>query len=254
MWETDFSSPRPTTCRRGHPPSAARTGLGLPPAPSPRGAGGPGESRPDDQERLEMSAGQAIGREVTVALLGTGRVGRPVAERLLAAGYDLRVWNRTAARAAPLVLAGARVAPFPARAAEGADVLITLLPHAQALMTCMRGTQGALASLPFGATWIQMGDMGIAESVRLRQLALGHRVRYVDAPFVGAAAAAAAGRLMVMASGSGSARLAATPVLDAIASQTLWVDHPGGGALLKQALGAWAGSVAEGSAEQAVLS
>jgi 3-hydroxyisobutyrate dehydrogenase len=189
----------------------------------------------------------------TVALLGTGRIGRPVARRLLNAGFAVRVWNRTAARAAPLLLEGAHVTPYPARAAEGADVLLTLLPDTPALLTSVRGKQGALASLPFGAVWLQMADLAIPDSIRLRQLALGHRVRYVDAPFVGSEAAAGDGRLMVMASGSGSVRLAAAPVLDAIARQTLWVDHPGGGSLLKQALGAWAGSVMDGSAEQDVL-
>src|SRR3954463_13276349 len=94
----------------------------------------------------------------TVAVLGTGRIGRPVAARLLAAGFAVRVWNRTVSRAAPLVLDGAYVAAFPARAAEGADVLITLLPEA-ALQAATSGRQGALASLPFGSVWLQMGDI-----------------------------------------------------------------------------------------------
>src|SRR3954469_14424357 len=131
-----------------------------------------------------MDPRQPDARSATVALLGTGRIGRPVAERLLAAGFRVRVWNRSVARAAPLVLDGAYVAPFPARAAEGADVLLTLLPDSSALMAATRGPQGALAALPFGAVWIQMGDLGIQESARLRQLALGYRARYVDAPFM----------------------------------------------------------------------
>ena len=189
-------------------------------------------------------------RGATVALLGTGRVGRPIAERLLAAGFRVRVWNRSVARAAPLVLAGAYVAPFPARAAEGADVLITLLPDANAVLTATRGRQGALAALPFGAVWLQMGDVGIEESARLRQVALGHRARYVDAPFLGSPAEARDGRLMVLASGAGSARASAEPVFDAIAQRTLWVNNSGGGPWLKHALHTWAGSLPEGSTEQ----
>jgi 3-hydroxyisobutyrate dehydrogenase len=192
-------------------------------------------------------------RRATVALLGTGRIGRPVAERLLAAGFAVRVWNRTVARAAPLVLGGAYVAPFPARAAEGADVLLTLMPDADALLAATRGPQGALASLPFGALWLQMGDIGIDQSARLRQMALGHSARYVDAPFLGSPAEARDGRLMVLASGAGSARASAAPVLDAIARQTLWVGRSGGGPWVKHALVAWAGSLPEGSAEQAAL-
>src|SRR3954463_16721887 len=105
----------------------------------------------------------------TVAVLGTGRIGRPVAARLLAAGFNVRVWNRTVARAAPLVLDGASVAPFPARAADGADVLITLLTDPAALR---EAAHGALPALRFGAVWLQMGDVGIDQSARLRQLAL----------------------------------------------------------------------------------
>jgi 3-hydroxyisobutyrate dehydrogenase len=192
-------------------------------------------------------------RSATVALLGTGRVGLPVARRLLAAGFNVRVWNRTVARAAPLVLEGAYVAPFPARAAEGADLLLTFLPDA-ALHAATSGLQGALASLPFGAVWLQMGDIGVEQSARLRQRALGYRVRLVDAPFTGSEEEARTGDLMVMASGSQSARSTAGPVLDAIARQTLWVDHPGGGPWLKHALRQWVGLLAEGSAERVALS
>jgi 3-hydroxyisobutyrate dehydrogenase len=131
--------------------------------------------------------------------------------------------------------------------------LLTFLPSATSLLAAVRGKQGALASLPFGAVWLQMGDIGVAESAGLRQLALGHRVRFVDAPFVGSEAAAADGRLMVLASGSGSARIAAEPVLDAVAGETLWVDQTGGGPMLKHALGVWAGSAADGSVERAAL-
>src|SRR3954447_25456252 len=157
------------------PPSASRpltrTGKGpaarapLPPA----GAGGSGEEPADPtKETIVMDGPQPHGRRPTVALLGTGRIGRPMARRLLAAGFDVRVWNRTVARAAPLVLDGARVAPFPARAADGADVLLTLLTDPRALHEAARG---ALPSLRFGAVWLQMGDIGTDQSARLRQLA-----------------------------------------------------------------------------------
>src|SRR3954469_16428771 len=102
-----------------------------------------------------MDPRQPDARSATVALLGTGRIGLPIARRLLAAGFQVRVWNRTVARAAPLVLDGAYVAPFPARAAQGADVLLTLLPDAESLRGATAGTHGALASLRFGAVWLQ---------------------------------------------------------------------------------------------------
>jgi 3-hydroxyisobutyrate dehydrogenase len=201
-----------------------------------------------------MHERQSTGRRATVALLGAGRVGRPIARRLLAAGFSVRIWNRTVARAVPLVRDGAYVAPFPARAAEGADIMLTLLPDAAAVDAAVRGPSGALAALGFGATWLQMGDTGIENAAYLRRLALGHGIHFVDAPFTGSEAAARDGRLVVFASGSGSARSAAEPVFDAIARETLWVGHAGAGSVMKHALGAWVGSLAEGSAERVALS
>ena len=200
-----------------------------------------------------MDEQQPKGRETTVALLGAGRIGGQVARRLLAAGFGVRVWDRTVAQALPLMLEGAAVTPFPARAAEGADILLTLLPDEPTLWEATRGPQGALHSLPFGAVWLQMGDIGVEHFARLRRRALG-RVRFVDAPFTGSEQAAKDGELMVFASGSESARAAAAPLLDAIARQTLWVDHAGGGSWLKHALGTWVSSLAEGSVERVALS
>jgi 3-hydroxyisobutyrate dehydrogenase len=174
----------------------------------------------------------------TVAVLGTGRFGRPVAGRLLATGFTVRVWNRTAARAAPLVLDGAYVAPFPARAAKGADILLTFLPDAEALQAAATGRLGALASLRFGAIWLHMGALDLCGSSRLRQLALGHGVRFVEARFTGSEQAARDGALLVLASGSGSARIGAEPVFDAIARRTVWTGYGRAASQLRDALDA----------------
>src|SRR4051794_1051157 len=116
---------------------------------------------------------QSTGKAATVALLGAGRFDRPIARRLLAEGLRVRIWSRTVARLVPLGLDGAYVAAFPARAAEGADVLLTLLPDAASLDAALRGPSGALAALPFGAAWVQMGDLGMDQGGHLRWLALG---------------------------------------------------------------------------------
>jgi 3-hydroxyisobutyrate dehydrogenase len=96
----------------------------------------------------------------TIAVLGTGRMGAPIAHNLLGAGFEVSVFDRTAATAAPLAADGARLASSPAEAAEGVDVVLTMLPDGGAVADAMTGPQGALASLRPGSAWIQMATIG----------------------------------------------------------------------------------------------
>jgi 3-hydroxyisobutyrate dehydrogenase len=86
-----------------------------------------------------------------LAVLGTGRMGAPIARNLLAAGFEVSVWNRTADRAAPLVADGAMLSSSPAEAAEGADLVLTMLADGDAVNDAMTGSAGALASLRPGS-------------------------------------------------------------------------------------------------------
>src|ERR1700738_2942599 len=122
------------------------------------------------------------GPRVTVALLGTGTMGAPIARNLLSAGLDVQVWNRTPAKAAALVADGARTAPTPAEAAVGADLLITMLTDGAAVERVMDGPSGALATLAPGALWIQMSTIGVEWTERLADLAVRHDGVVGDAP------------------------------------------------------------------------
>ena len=79
-----------------------------------------------------------------VAVLGTGTMGAPMARNLRHAGFGVRVWNRTMAKAAALVADGARPASDPAAAARGAEVLITMLADGATVEDAMTGPEGAL--------------------------------------------------------------------------------------------------------------
>ncbi|MGR6998085.1 NAD(P)-binding domain-containing protein [Yinghuangia aomiensis] len=74
-----------------------------------------------------------------IAFLGLGRMGLPMARRLLAAGHPLTVWNRTAARAEPLAAAGARIAADPHDAVADADIVVTMLADPDAVHAVCRG-------------------------------------------------------------------------------------------------------------------
>ena len=82
-----------------------------------------------------------------IAFCGLGRMGVPMAGRLLDAGHDVAVWNRTAGRAAPLVERGARQASSPAAAASDAGVAITMLADPPALDAVVFGPDGISAAL-----------------------------------------------------------------------------------------------------------
>ena len=91
-----------------------------------------------------------------VAFIGLGHMGGPMSRRLAEAGLDLTVFDLDAARAAPALERGARLAASAAAAASGADVLITMLPTPAAVEEVMLGAGGALEALPHGALWIDM--------------------------------------------------------------------------------------------------
>ena len=136
-----------------------------------------------------------------IAFLGTGLMGGPMATNLLKAGFRVTAWNRTAAKAEALRAVGATVAPTGVAAAEGADVVITML-ESGAVVEGVLFESDVVAALTPGALVI---DMSSAEPQRAhahaeRLAALG--VGYLDAPVSGGTPGAKAGTLAIMAGGS----------------------------------------------------
>jgi 3-hydroxyisobutyrate dehydrogenase len=189
-----------------------------------------------------------------VAVLGTGTMGAPIARTLLGAGFGVRVWNRTADKAASLVADGARPSSTPAEAAAGADVVITMLSDGAAVQRVMTGPTGALAVLGSGDIWIQMSTTGVEWSDRLADLAAQRGVVFVDAPVSGSSTAAEQGQLVVLASGGQSVRRVVEPIFDVLARHTRWMANAGDGSRLKLALNNWLAVLVEGMAETLTLS
>ncbi|MEV0171255.1 NAD(P)-dependent oxidoreductase [Streptomyces sp. NPDC050803] len=132
-----------------------------------------------------------------IAFLGLGHMGAPMARRLLAAGHPLTVWNRTAAKAGPLVAEGASAAASPADAVRGADVVITMLAGPDALAAV---ADEAVPALRPGAHWIEMSTVG-PDAVRDLAARLATTVNLVDAPVMGSTDRAATGELRILAGG-----------------------------------------------------
>ncbi|WP_308433342.1 NAD(P)-binding domain-containing protein [Streptomyces alanosinicus] len=136
-------------------------------------------------------------KQEKIAFLGLGRMGAPMARRLLAAGHPLTVWNRTPARAEPLVAEGAVLAGSPAGAVRDADVVITMLAGPDALTAV---ADAVVPELRPGMTWVEMSTVG-PDAVRELGARLKDGVGLVDAPVMGSTDRAAEGGLGILAGG-----------------------------------------------------
>jgi 2-hydroxy-3-oxopropionate reductase len=153
-----------------------------------------------------------------------------MATHVLRAGFELTVWNRTAARCEPLVAEGARAAGTPAELARAGDVLITMLTDDEAVRAVGEELVGGAEA---GTTVVDMSSVSPRTALRLHGLAAERGVGYVDAPVSGGERAAREGALAVMAGGEAAALERARPVLEAMAAKIVHVGGPGAGDLTK---------------------
>jgi 3-hydroxyisobutyrate dehydrogenase len=187
--------------------------------------------------------------DVTIGFCGVGQMGAPMAARLIKAGFNVRVWNRTPQRVAPLVELGAVAASSPSEAATGADFLVTMLPDGPSVETVMSGPDGALAMLRKGAVWLQMSSVGVEWATKFADLVVTNGVEYVDAPVSGSVGPAESGSLLILASGPDFEQAQAAQVFDALARRTLWLGAAGAGSRAKLVLNNWLVGLVEATAE-----
>lgn len=143
-----------------------------------------------------------------IAVIGLGAMGSRMARRLVAAGHDVSVWNRTPERAAELGLTSAAT---PADAARGRDFALTMVSDPQALADVTEGDEGVLAGAP--GTLIQMSTVGVEATDRLRAAS---DVPVLDAPVTGSRAEAEAGTLVIYAAGADDVFERARPILEVL--------------------------------------
>lgn len=171
-----------------------------------------------------------------VGLLGTGLMGSAMAHRLLNEGHAVIAWDRDRRHVDALGERGAEVAGAPADVVSGADVVITMLPTAEVVLSVV---EPLLPAWPQNTIWLQMSSVGATESDRLEQAATANGVVLVDAPVSGSTHPAEEGRLTILASGPDSARAAVEHVLMALGSRVQWVGRAGMGSRLKLAANHW---------------
>jgi 3-hydroxyisobutyrate dehydrogenase len=189
-----------------------------------------------------------------VAVLGAGgTMGSGMARNIARAGFPVRAWDRTREKAEQLTADGGLVFDSPGDAGEGADVVVTMLPDADAVLGVMEGPGGFLSRIEGPLIWAQMSTIGVAGTERCAELAERSGVTLVDAPVLGTRQPARDGELVVLASGPEQARATLEPIFAAVGRKTLWVGPAGAGSRLKLVTNCWLVSVAEGIAETIVL-
>jgi 3-hydroxyisobutyrate dehydrogenase len=137
-----------------------------------------------------------------VAVLGLGRMGHPMAARLLAAGVPLTVWNRSAERGAALVALGARRAKTPADAVYDAEIVLTMLADPPALQQVLAAPDGVLKTLRRSTLVVDCSTVGPAAALTAAEQCGARGAAYVDAPVLGSVPAAEQGTLTIMVGGA----------------------------------------------------
>src|SRR6266536_2439228 len=184
----------------------------------------------------------------SIAVLGTGAMGAPMARNLARAGHEVRAWNRAAEKAATLRDDGVAVHDDAAGAVVGADVVMTMLSDAAAVL----GVIGE-AGLASGQVWWQASTIGIEGNDRCAALASEAGATLVDAPVLGTRLPAEEGKLVILASGPRAALETCAPLFDAVGARTLALGEAGTGTRLKLAVNAWVLAVTQGTAETLAL-
>lgn len=173
----------------------------------------------------------------TVAFLGLGRMGAPMATNVAGAGFDVVLHNRTRQTAVALGdRIGAKVADTPHDATAGADVIVTMLADEAAVRSVYDGDDGVLAGLRPGALAVDMGTTGPEGIGRLAPRVAEAGGVLVDAPVSGSTAAAESAGLTVMVGAPDDAFARVEPVLSAMGGTVYHVGDTGAGSVMKLAV------------------
>jgi 3-hydroxyisobutyrate dehydrogenase-like beta-hydroxyacid dehydrogenase len=158
-----------------------------------------------------------------VAVVGLGKMGFPIAERILAGGFPLVVFNRHSERAAPLLERGARMLASPADSLREAELCVTVLADDPALESLVLGDGGVLADPRPGTVLIDMSTVSVAASKRVAGRAADAGVGYLRAPMSGNPTVVRSGSLTIILSGPEDLAGHVDPLLRTIGPSVLYV-------------------------------
>ena len=184
-----------------------------------------------------------------IAFLGLGIMGRPMASRLVAAGHEVSVWNRTARQH----IDGARTAVSPADAAKEAEVVWTCVANTDAVERVIFGDDGALQSLREGAIIVDSSTISPTATVRFAERVNERGVHWVDAPVTGSKIGAENGTLIFIVGGAPEPVQYLEPLFKAMGKQVIHIGSNGKGQAAKLGMNLMLALIYEGFAEAFVL-
>ena len=153
----------------------------------------------------------------TLGFVGLGAMGSRLARRLLEARFAVVGYNRTAAKAQPLVAAGMRLGGSPREVAEASDVVFSMVTDNDALRAVALGTDGIVAGLRRDAVYVEMSTVSPAVTREIGDAVAAHGAAMLDAPISGSTITVEAGTASIAAGGEAAALERARPYLLAMA-------------------------------------
>ncbi len=189
----------------------------------------------------------------SVAFIGLGIMGQPMALNLVKAGYSVTVFNRTRSKAEPLERAGARVASSPAEAARDADFVMSIVSDTAAMEEVVLGKGGVLETIRSGAVLIDSSTISPTASRKFACHLAGKGARMLDAPVTGSKHGAEKGELTFMIGGERETLEQAMPVLKVLGKKHIYCGPNGAGLSAKLAQNAIQAAMVEVFCEAFVL-
>jgi len=184
-----------------------------------------------------------------LGFLGTGIMGSAMAANLLKAGYPLQVYNRTPAKAAALVAAGAQPAPTPLSLAADSDVIIAMVTGPEALDNLLWSEAGAAGAFGPGKTFINMSSVPPRYTLALAEELAPLGVAFIEAPVSGTKKPAEEGKLVLLAAGERDQIEAMAPIFSVLGQKVVYCGPIGQGSRMKMAINLLLGVMMAGLAE-----
>lgn len=184
-----------------------------------------------------------------IGWIGLGNMGIPMASNLIRAGYEVWVYNRTKAKADPLLQLGAQFIDKPAQLYDVCDVVITMVSDDTAVKELYTQKDGFLSQGTQGKIAIDMSTVSPQTSQLLAKLCSERGVAFLDAPVSGSVQPAKEGNLIIMVGGSADTFEKVKPIFDILGKMALHLGENGAGSNAKLAINLLLGITIEGLAE-----
>jgi len=168
-------------------------------------------------------------RKLTIGWIGTGVMGLSMCHRLLDAGYDLAIYNRTKKKANSLIKKGARWTGSPAAAARSADIVFSIVGFPNDVEEVYFGKKGILEAASAGSIMVDMTTTKPSLAKRIYKQARSQRMTSIDAPVSGGDVGAKAGTLSIMVGGDKKAVKTVMPIFEVLGKNIIYEGKAGSG-------------------------